>query len=94
MKRLTLCAALALMLSAGITAAQDPLPRARPADVGMTESGLADLAASMRGLVDDGRRAGVVWGVVRDGKLVQLEAYGQRNVEAGLPMETDTVFRI
>ena len=94
MKRLTLCAALALMLGAGITAAQDPLPRAEPADVGMTESGLTGLAASMRGLVDDGRRAGVVWGVVKDGKLVQLEAYGQRNVEAGLPMETDTVFRI
>lgn len=94
MKRMTLCAALALMLGAGITAAQDPLPRAQPADVGMTESGLASLAASMRGLVDDGRRAGVVWGVVKDGKLVQLEAYGQRNVEAGLPMETDTAFRI
>ena len=94
MKRLTLCAALALMLGAGIAVAQDPLPRVQPADVGMTESGLASLAASMRGLVDDGRRAGIVWGVVKDGKLVQLEAYGQRSVEAGLPMETDTVFRL
>lgn len=36
----------------------------------------------------------MVWGVVKDGGLVQLQAYGQRNVEAGLPMETDTVFRI
>ena len=94
MKRLTLHAALAFLLCAEIAAAQDPLPRTQPVDVGMTESGLANLAASMRGLVDNGRRAGVVWGVVKDGKLVQLEAYGQRNVEAGLPMETDTVFRI
>jgi CubicO group peptidase (beta-lactamase class C family) len=74
--------------------AQDPLPRAEPADVGMTASGLEALAVSMRGLVDEGLRAGVVWGVVKDGKLVQLEAYGQRNVAAGLPMETDTVFRL
>ncbi len=94
MKRLTLCAVLACALSTESALAQDPLPRAEPAAVGMTESGLSALAASMRGLVDDGLRAGVVWGVVKDGKLVQLEAYGQRNVEAGLPMETDTVFRL
>ncbi len=94
MKRLTLFAALACVLSAGSSVAQDPLPRAEPADVGMTSSGLNALAASMRGLVDEGQRAGVVWGVVKDSKLVQLEAYGQRNREAGLPMETDTVFRL
>ncbi len=74
--------------------AQDPLPRAEPAEVGMTQAGLNALAASMRGLVDDGLRAGVVWGVVKDGKLVQLDAYGQRNIEEDLPMETDTVFRL
>lgn len=74
--------------------ADDPLPRAEPEDVGMTSAGLKDLSASMRGLVDEGLRAGVVWGVVKNGKLVQLEAYGQRNVDAALPMETDTVFRL
>jgi CubicO group peptidase (beta-lactamase class C family) len=74
--------------------AADPFPTATPEQVGMTTSGLERLAASMRGLVDDGLRAGVVWGVVKDGKLVQLEAYGQRNLDAALPMETDTVFRL
>ena len=94
MKHLAFCAALVLSFSAGFTLAQEPLPRAEPAEVGMTESGLAALAASMRGLVDDGQRAGVAWGVAKDGKLVQLDAYGYRNKDAGLPMETDTVFRL
>lgn len=74
--------------------ADDPLPSAAPEDVGMTSTGLKALSASMRGLVDEGLRAGVVWGVVKNGKLVQLDAYGQRNVDAALPMETDTVFRL
>lgn len=74
--------------------AEESLPTATPESVGMTAEGLEALSASMRGLVDEGLRAGVVWGVLKDGKLVQLEAYGQRNIEAGLPMETDTVFRL
>lgn len=78
----------------GAVQANDSLPRAEPQDVGMTQSGLDALALSMRQLVDEGQRAGVVWGVVKDGKLVQLEAYGQRDIAAGLPMETDTVFRL
>ena len=81
-------------LLTGAVQAADPLPRAKPEDVGMTSKGLDALAASMRALVDDNHRAGVVWGVVKDGKLVQLEAYGQRTREAGLSMETDTVFRL
>lgn len=74
--------------------AEDLIPRATPEDVGMTSAGIEALSNSMRGLVDDGLRAGVVWGVVKDGKLIQLEAYGQRDMAANLPMETDTVFRL
>lgn len=74
--------------------ADDALPSAAPEDVGMTSTGLAALSSSMRALVDEGLRAGVVWGVVKDGKLVQLEAYGQRDMAKSLPMETDTVFRL
>lgn len=84
----------ASLFATGAVQAKDPLPRAIPQDVGMTQAGLEALAQSMRRLVDDGQRAGVVWGVVKDGKLVQLEAYGQRNMATGLPMETDTVFRL
>ena len=87
--------ALSVLLFFGHLARADALlPSATPEDVGMTSVGLNALSASMRGLVDEGLRAGIVWGLVKDGKLVQLEAYGQRNMDAGLPMETDTVFRL
>ena len=95
MKRIVTVGWLSLCMGLSMPAvAEDPLPPAAPDSVGMTADGLEALAASMRGLVDEGLRAGVVWGVVKDGKLVQLEAYGQRNVDAALPMETDTVFRL
>jgi CubicO group peptidase (beta-lactamase class C family) len=67
---------------------------AEPEDVGMTAKGIQSLDESMRALVDEGRRAGVVWGVLKGGKLVTLEAYGRRDIENDLPMEEDTVFRI
>ncbi len=90
-----ICAATSLLAVMSASAfAKDPLPTASPESVGMTTAGLDRLAGQMRGLVDEGLRAGVVWGVVKDGKLVQLEAYGQRDIAANLPMETDTVFRL
>ena len=95
MNRIVTVGWLSLFLGLSLPAvAEDSFPSATPESVGMTSKGLEALAVSMRGLVDEGLRAGVVWGVVKDGKLVQLEAYGQRNVAAALPMETDTVFRL
>ncbi|MEQ9112050.1 MAG: serine hydrolase domain-containing protein [Rhodospirillaceae bacterium] len=89
------CAATSILFVVStVVFAKDPLPTSSPEDVGMTKAGLDRLASKMRGLVDEGLRAGVVWGVVKNGKLVQLEAYGQRDMDAGLPMETDTVFRL
>lgn len=83
-----------LFLSYRSANAENPLPTATPESVGMSSSGLQALSKSMRRLVDEGLRVGVVWGVVKDGRVVQLESYGHRNKEAGLPMETDTVFRL
>ncbi len=81
------------LLSAGWAQA-NPLPRAAPASVGMTRAGLARLDASMAELVTSGQRAGLVYGVARDGKLVAFAAHGKRDLERDLPMTTDTVFRI
>ena len=60
----------------------------------MTESGLANLGLSMQGLVTSGQRAGIVWAVAKNGKLITMNAFGKRNLESGLPMETDTLFRL
>jgi CubicO group peptidase (beta-lactamase class C family) len=44
--------------------------------------------------VDDGRLPGWLLVVSRGGKIVHLSCYGQRDVEAGLPVEIDTIWRI
>jgi CubicO group peptidase (beta-lactamase class C family) len=48
----------------------------------------------MQRYVDEGRVAGVVTLVMRDGRVVQHAAYGLADREAKLPMQKDTVFRI
>lgn len=71
-----------------------PLERATPESVGMTSEGLAALKARMAQFVSSGQRAGLVYAVARDGKLVALETLGMRDLERKLPMEPDTAFRI
>ena len=76
------------------TAFAKDLEKADPASVGMSASGIAKLSADMNSFVDQNRRAGVVFGVMRRGKLVAFESYGLRNVEKKLPMTADTAFRL
>ncbi len=70
------------------------LEPADPASVGLLPQAIDNLAAEMHALVDNGKRAGVVSAVARRGKLVHFQAHGLRNVEKGLPMEKDTIFRL
>jgi CubicO group peptidase (beta-lactamase class C family) len=52
------------------------------------------IATAIGEIVDAGALAGAVTMVWRDGEIVQSAAVGWRDVEAGLPMERDTIFRI
>jgi CubicO group peptidase (beta-lactamase class C family) len=70
------------------------LPLATPESQGMSRARLDRLHAEMRRFVDEGLHSGVVTLVARNGKLVDLYSYGKRDIEAGLPMQTDTIFRI
>jgi len=70
------------------------LPAATPASVGVSGERLNRLSATMQQYVDQGRAAGLVTIVVRQGKVVHLEAFGKRDIEAGAPMQKDTIFRI
>jgi CubicO group peptidase (beta-lactamase class C family) len=81
-------------LACGSAAKSAELERAAPESVGMSAVGLAKLSADMKAFVDQNRRAGVVFGVMRRGKLVALEAHGLRNIEKNLPMTADTSFRL
>lgn len=76
----------------------NPIPagfqQAEPAAVGLSAETVDELAAQLRSLVDEGRRAGIVSGILRHGKLVHFQSYGSRNLEQALPMEGDTIFRL
>lgn len=51
-------------------------------------------AASIQEAVDNGALAGAVTLVWQAGKVLQVNEIGHRDVEAGLPMQRDTIFRI
>ena len=87
--------ATALCLTAsGIAFAEDPLPRAKPEDVGMSSERLARIDSTLKADIEAGRIPGAVIAIARHGKLVKLEAYGWRDKAAGFPMTTDTIFNI
>jgi CubicO group peptidase (beta-lactamase class C family) len=70
------------------------LPRAEPAAVGMSAERLALATAGLQAHIDRGDIAGAVAAVVRDGRLVYLEALGYRDLGRGAPMTADALFRV
>jgi CubicO group peptidase (beta-lactamase class C family) len=70
------------------------LEAAAPSDVGMSQEGLEVLGAAMRGLVDEGRLAGVTTVVARKGRIVHWQTYGHQDLAKGTPLTDDTIFRI
>jgi CubicO group peptidase (beta-lactamase class C family) len=83
----------ALVLAAPVLWAET-LPAATPESVGLSSERLQRLRAVMQQYVDEGRIAGVVTYVARNGRVALLEAFGKADVEANLPMRKDTIFRI
>ncbi len=73
----------ALALVAGAAAFAQPLPTARPEDVGMSSARLGRIAQTFAQYIDDGKLPGVVVMVARRGKLVYSEALGFEDKPAG-----------
>jgi CubicO group peptidase (beta-lactamase class C family) len=67
---------------------------ADPAEAGFDPARLERIERHYRRYVDDGRLPGWLIAIVRHGRLVYLRTAGQRDVEAGLPVEPDTLWRI
>ncbi|MDQ1375496.1 MAG: hypothetical protein QOJ09_2834 [Actinomycetota bacterium] len=65
-----------------------------PAEVGFDADRLARIDTHFARYVDDGRLPGWLALVARRGQIAHLSINGQRDVEAALPVEIDTVFRI
>jgi CubicO group peptidase (beta-lactamase class C family) len=72
----------------------DPLPRAKPEEVGLSSQRLADIARTLNADIAQGRIPGAVLAVARHGKLAYFEAFGFRDKAAGAPMTTDAIFNI
>ncbi|MCP5330605.1 MAG: beta-lactamase family protein [Pseudomonadales bacterium] len=85
---------LALLACTTLAAAERDLAPATPEQVGMSSEKLATLTSALRSEVDDGQLAGIVTLVARHGKLVQQDHYGYQDLENGVAMEQDTIFRI
>ena len=92
-KTTTIALVAALLVSPVAIRAQG-LSRATPEEVGMSSDRLERLSTALRGYVDSGRVPGSVTLVARHGKVVYLEAFGHRDLEAGDPMTSDAIFRI
>jgi CubicO group peptidase (beta-lactamase class C family) len=67
---------------------------ADPAEVGLDPARLDRIDRHFRRYVDDGRLPGWLITVSRRGRLAHVSGYGSRDLEAGLPVETDTLWRI
>ncbi len=89
-----LASVLCLAATCATAFADDPLPRAKPEDVGLSSERLARIGTTLKADIDAGRIPGAVIAIVRRGKLVMLDAYGWRDKAANVPMTADTIFNI
>jgi CubicO group peptidase (beta-lactamase class C family) len=62
--------------------------------VGFSSERLDRIAPVMQGYIDQGKLAGTLTLVAKDGKIVYLNAQGMQDKEASIPMSEDTIFRI
>jgi CubicO group peptidase (beta-lactamase class C family) len=61
---------------------------------GVNAEALAGVAPALQAVVDSGDLSGAVTLIWKDGRELQFNAIGLRDIEAGLPMTRDTIFRI
>ncbi len=82
----------ALLLASASGAAE--IPVAQPESVGMSAERLERLTAATQEFVDEGKFAGVLTMVAREGRIVHVFAVGQRGVDDVRPLTADALFRI
>jgi CubicO group peptidase (beta-lactamase class C family) len=74
--------------------AADPLPRAKPEEVGMSSERLALIDKALTAEIASGQIPGAVLAVARRGKLVYFEAFGYVDKATNAPMTRDAIFGI
>lgn len=86
--------ALASSCSLAASALAQGLPRARPEEVGLSDSALKRIAPAFQAYVDSGKLPGFLAIVARHGKLAYVASLGWMDVEHQRTMSSDAVFRI
>jgi CubicO group peptidase (beta-lactamase class C family) len=82
-------------MTAGATFRQrSELPKADPADVGLSAEKLKRVHDLVQAAIDKNQSPGVVLLIGRHGKIADLEALGQMDRESKKPMRPDAIFRI
>src|SRR4029077_18051226 len=86
MVSIRIVAATLCVLASGAAFADDPLPRAKPEEVGLSTERLARIAETLKADIAAGRTPGAVIAIARHGKLVALDAYGWGDKAPKIPM--------
>jgi len=87
----TILLALTLLVAVSLRA---QLPTASPKAAGFEPARLEVMHATVKRFVDKGKLAGIITSVARNGKIVDFQTYGHRDLERQLPMERDTICRV
>ena len=72
----------------------DQFPAAPANGSGFDRSRLEVLHANTKRLVDEKKHAGIITLILHDGKIVDFQTYGYRDLEKQYPMERDTICRM
>src|SRR6201995_962860 len=94
MKSISAIAWAICLLASNGAFAENPLPRAKPEEVGISSERLARIDSVLKADIDAGRIPGAVIAIARPGKPRKLDAYGFRDKAANVAMTTDTIFNI
>lgn len=73
---------------------QAQLPTTSARSAGFDPARLEVLHDATKRFVDEGKHAGIITLIARDGKIVDFQTYGLRDVEKQLPMQRDTIVRV
>ncbi len=70
------------------------IEKINPQAVGFSAQRLSRLDTVMHRYVDENKLAGAMTVVARKGRIAHWDTYGMADLEAGLPLQQDTIFRI
>src|SRR2546425_2786029 len=85
---------LALAFIVVVASAQAQLPRTSAKAAGFDPARIEVLHQTTKRFVDQSQHAGIITLLARNGKIVDFQTYGYRDVEKRLPMERDTICRM